>query len=176
MKNNKTILGVVLLITILLLGIGYAAITGYTLTIGGTATATANTENFIIKITDATPGTNCTKAEPVSTDTTGRSATMEVSGLANANDVAKATFEVTNFSPDLNAKLSVTASQATDKVADSGDGAYFDITTDIKENTTSVAPEGTRTVEVTVRLKETIKDDKTATINIQLNAEPEEIK
>lgn len=176
MKNNKTILGLVLLIAILLLGIGYASITGLTLNIDGTATATADTANFIVKFTDAQKGTNCTKAEIASTDTTGKTATMEVSGLANANDEATATFEITNESPDLKAILSVTTSQAVDKVAESGDAAYFDVTTDILNNTTSLEPEGTRTVQVTVKLKETIKDDKTATINIQLNAVPEEIK
>lgn len=171
MKKNKTILAIVLLIAILLLGIGYAAISGYTLNIGGTANATANTDNFIVKFTSATMGDNCDKAEIVASDANARTATMEVSGLKTAGDEATAIFVVTNESPDLNAKLSVTTQEMTGTDSD-----YFDVKATIADNTTSMAPTGTRTVTVTVTLKETIIEDKTATINVVLNATPEEIK
>lgn len=171
MKSKKTILGIVLLIAILLLGIGYAAISGITLKIGGTADATANTDNFIVKFTSATAGTNCTLAEISSSDTTGRTATMNVSGLKSAEDTATATFVVTNESPDLNAVLAVTTETMTGDAAD-----YFDVKATIADNTTSVEPNGTRTVTVTVTLKQTIIEDKTATINVELTATPEEIK
>ena len=170
MKSKKTILGIVLLIAILLLGIGYAAITDITLNINGTANATANTDNFIVKFTSATPGTNCT-AEVSSSDTSGRTATMNVYGLQTAGDTATATFVVTNESLDLKAALAVTTQTMGGTNPD-----YFDVKATIADNTTSVDPSGTRTVTVTVTLKETIIEDKTATINVQLSATPEEIK
>lgn len=170
MKSKKTILGIVLLIAILLLGVGYAAITGVTLNINGTANATANTDNFIVKFTSATAGDKCT-AEVSSSDQNGRTATMNVSGLQTANDTATATFVVTNESPDLNAILAVTTQTMGGTNPD-----YFDVKATIADNTSSVAPRGTRTVTVTVTLKETITEDKTATINVELSATPEEIK
>ena len=171
MKSKKTILGIVLLIAILLLGIGYAAITDVTLNINGTADATANTDNFIVKFTSATKGTNCTLAEVSSSDPNGRTATMNVSGLQTAGDTATATFVVTNESLDLKAALAVTTQTMGGTNPD-----YFDVKATIADNTTSVDPSGTRTVTVTVTLKETIIADKTATINVQLSATPEEIK
>ena len=171
MKSKKTILGIVLLIAILLLGIGYAAITDVTLNINGTADATANTDNFIVKFTSATPGDKCTLAEVTSSDPNGRTATMNVSGLQTAGDTATATFVVTNESHDLKAALAVTTQTMGGTNPD-----YFDVEATIADNTASVLPNGTRTVTVTVTLKETIIADKTATINVQLSATPEEIK
>lgn len=169
MKSKKTILGIVLLIAILLLGIGYAAITDVTLNINGTADATANTDNFIVKFTSATAVKNCT-AEVSSSDTNKRTATMNVSGLQSAGDTATATFVVTNESRDLNAALEVTT-----ETMGGTNPEYFDVKATIADNTSSVVPSGTRTVTVTVTLKETIIEDKTATINVQLSATPEEI-
>ena len=171
MKSKKTILGIVLLIAILLLGVGYAAITGVTLNINGTANATANTDNFIVKFTSATAGDKCT-AEVSSSDQNGRTATMNVSGLQTANDTATATFVVTNESPDLNAVLAVKTKTMTD--TGTGDADYFDVEATIADNASSMAPSATRTVTVTVTLNKTIVEDKTATINVQLTATPEE--
>lgn len=171
MKNKKTILGVVLLIAILLLGVGYAAISGYNLTIGGSAAASGNTDNFIVKFTNATTGTHCTKAEISTSDANARTATMEVSGLTTAGDTATATFEVTNESPELNAILAVTTKEMTGT-----DAGYFTIDTTIADNTTSMDPNATRTVTVTVKLNKTVVEDKTATINVVLSATPEETK
>lgn len=171
MKNKKTLLGLVLLIAILLLGVGYAAISGYNLTIGGTAGATGNTDNFIVKFTKATTGTNCTKAEISTSDANARTATMEVSGLTAAGDTATATFEVTNESPELNAILAVTTKEMTGT-----DASYFTVNAEIADNAESMAPEATRTVTVTVKLNKTVVEDKTATINVVLSATPEEAK
>lgn len=172
MNKNKTILGVVLLIAILLLGIGYAAITGLDLNINGTANATANSDNFIVKFTNATAGDNCTLAEITSSDTNRRTATMNVEGLKSAGDKATATFVVTNESPDLNAVLAVKTKTMTD--TGTGDADYFDVEATIADNASSMAPSATRTVTVTVTLNKTIVEDKTATINVQLTATPEE--
>ena len=169
MKNKKTILGLVLLIAILLLGVGYASISGLTLKIGGTAGATGNTDNFIVKFTEANAGDKCTKAEISATDTNSRTATMEVSGLATEGDTATATFTVKNESPDVNAVLKVDAKEMTGT-----DASYFTVDATIADNGTSMAPNDTRTVTVTVKLNKTVVEDKTATINVTLSATPEE--
>lgn len=170
MKNKKTILGVVLLIAILLLGVGYAAISGYNLTIGGTATASGNTDNFIVKFTKATGDEKCT-AEIDSKDANSRTATMEVSGLTTAGDTATATFEVKNESPELNAILAVTTKEMTGT-----DASYFTVDATIANNDVSMEPNATRTVTVTIKLNKTVVEDKTATINVVLSATPEEAK
>ena len=152
------------------MGVGYAAISGVTLQIGGTAGATGNTDNFIVKFTNATKGDKCTKAEIVTSDANSRTATMEVSGLATAGDTATATFEVKNESPELNAILSVTTKEMTGT-----DAEYFDVDATIADNDTSMAPNATRNVTVTVKLNKTVVEDKTATISVILSATPEEI-
>lgn len=171
MKNKKTLLGLVLLIAILLLGVGYAAISGYKLTIGGTAGATGNTDNFIVKFTKTTAGTNCTKAEISASDANARTATMEVAGLTAKGDTATATFEVTNESPELNAVLAVETKEMT-----GADASYFTVNAEISDNAESMAPNAVRTVTVTVTLDKTVVEDKSATISVVLSATPEETK
>lgn len=46
MKKRKTFLGLILVIAVLVLGVGYAALTSVNFTINGTASATADQENF----------------------------------------------------------------------------------------------------------------------------------
>lgn len=167
MKNKKTILGIVLLIAILILGVGYAAVSGYNLTIGGTATATGSEDNFIVEFTNATAGNNCTKAEISNTDKT--TATIEVGGLAKKGDTATATFEVKNNSSELSALLDVTTKEMT------GDNAsYFTVNATIADNAEAMANGTTRTVTVTVTLNKTVVEDKSATINVVLSATPQE--
>ena len=52
MKNNSTrVVGLVLIVAVLLVAIGYAAITSVTLNINGTANATTNSDNFVVRFT-----------------------------------------------------------------------------------------------------------------------------
>ena len=117
-KKNLGILAYVL-IAVVALGIGYAAISAVTLTISGRASATANQNNFVVVFNDAAnktsitsnpasiatynDGTEVTTASVDATDKTV--ASFSLYGFTNKNQYADVTYTVINNSPDLKAKL-----------------------------------------------------------------------
>ena len=98
-KDTKKIVGVVLVVAILLVAIGYAAIGTKTLNINGSATASTNDSNFVVKFTGTptTGGTGTTTATINGQDQL--KATMNVTGLTAKGDVATATYTISNESP-----------------------------------------------------------------------------
>ena len=162
MKNKKTLIGIVLLIVVLLLGIGYAAITRE-LTISGSATANANSENFKVYFTGETEvsnGDNVTATATAETTT----ANITVTGLTTKDDFETATYTIKNASPELNALLSVTTEEA-------ANSDYFDVKAEIEDEATPLAPDGTTTVTVTVTLIKTPVAEVTSNVTVKLNAE-----
>ena len=97
--NKKIIVGGVLLIAIVLVAVGFAAIGSKTLTISGNTTATPNSANFSVKFT----GTPTTGGAGTTTATINGQdqlkATMNVTGLTAKGDVATATYTISNESP-----------------------------------------------------------------------------
>lgn len=160
MKNKKLLIGIVLLIAVLVLGIAYAATTK-TLTIGGTATAEVNTDNFDVKFVQEG---NPTGLKNATGSVTGNlTATMDVSGLTAKGDTATATFAIINESEDLSANLAVTTETIGNNI--------FSIDAELADS--SIAKTEDTTVTVTVTLNETPIDDEanlTGTINVLLTA------
>lgn len=160
MKNKKLLLGIVLLIAVLVLGIAYAATTK-TLTIGGTATAEVNTDNFKVKfVKDGNPTGLKNATGSVTDDLT---ATMNVSGLTAKGDTATATFAIKNESKDLSANLAVTTETI--------DNNIFSIDAELADD--SIVKNEDTTVTVTVTLNKTPVDDTAdleGTIDIKLTA------
>ena len=165
--NNKIVGGVVLL-AIILVAVGYAAITNVTLNINGTAKSGASQSNFVVEFvgTPTTGGKGTTTATiNASKNTEG---TVEVSGLTAKGDTATATYTVKNQSQDLSADLTAEATSSNEK--------YFETICTV-EKTTLKAQEET-TLTVTVKLLKTpideSKEDLTSNIGVSITAEPKQ--
>lgn len=168
MRNKKTFIGIVLLIAVLLIGIGYAAVTR-TLTIEGSAKVSPDDNNFIVQFTGTptTGGNGTTTAGINEGDAT--KATIEVEGLTTKGQKATATYTIENVSKaaDLTAYLSLDTKNTTNSNED-----YFKVTHEFAEE--SVAVNGTTTVTISVEVMQTpITADETADITIVLSASPE---
>lgn len=164
-KSTKTIVGVVLLLAIVLVAVGYAAMTAVTLNINGTAQAEAKQSNFSVKFSGTpTKEGDGTITAAVTDDT---HATIEVTGLSAKGQKASATYTIQNTSADLSAALSAT-------VTNSNEG-YFKVTKEIAEPSTLVKG-GTTTITVTVELLKTPVDEEEAalksTIGVTITADP----
>lgn len=124
MRGRKKGLGVLLylLIAVVALGVGYAAITAIPLVINGTATASGKQDNFVVEFDDASGKTtitsnpasiatyddgegHVTSASVDSTDTTKRTGKFDLYGFTTKDEYADVTFTVINRSADLKAKL-----------------------------------------------------------------------
>jgi len=169
MRNRKTFIGIVLLIAVLLIGIGYASVTR-NLTIEGSATVSPDDENFIVQFT-GTPtkgGVGTVTAEIDKDD--AKKATINVTGLTTKGQKATATYTIENASKaaDLTAYLSLNTEKTTND-----NETYFNVTHEFKED--SVAVGSTTTVTITVEVMKTpITADETANITVTLDASPEE--
>lgn len=163
MKNKRILIVTVLLIAVLLLGIGYAAISNINLNINGTASATISDANFKVKFTGTPTVSDATKVTAAVTD--DLNATIDVTGLTAKGDKATATYTILNDSPDLGATLTATTS-LTGTNAD-----YFNVTYAFANE--SLAKGEDTTITVTVELLKTpVESDVTATVGVTITAAP----
>ena len=145
MKNKKkTFMGLVLLLAVLVLGVGYA-LTASDLTVSGTATANTATSGFKVEFAGAEKNTGDESEITTLTASSGTAATMNVS-LTNVGDEATATFTIKNNSDagmkaDLSkAAISVTANEKND---------YFEITNgELSKDELAVSETATFTVTI----------------------------
>ena len=159
-KTNKIILTIIIL-SMLLLGIGYAAIQNVTLNITGTVSADPSQSNFKVMFVGTPTVSNEAYVTAAITDDTN--ATINVEGLTLKGQTVSATYNVQNVSTDLSADLSLSTTN--------NNTEYFTISSEL-EKTSLVAGEVT-TVTVTVELTKTpITDTEIATIGVQLEAIP----
>lgn len=162
MKRRNTYVGLVLLVAVLMLGIGYAAMSNITLNITGSASAVVDDENFKVLFV-GTP--EVSSSDVTATITDDHNATLNVTGLNAKGDKATVTYTVKNASEDLSASIAVP------NISNSN-SEYFTVTTDMNTQKTLVAGDNT-TITVTVELIKTPVDaDQTANINISLVASP----
>ena len=176
MKQKRTFVTLILIVGLLCLGIGYAAITGVTLEINGTLKASPNVDNFVVQFKDNGTAEVVVGDDAVITATptaSGRAANINVEGLTAAGETVKATWTIENTSPDLLANVSIKAGEVT------GNADYFQIIPELPgaDEETGIASldavNGTTTVSVTVKLVKTpIEADVSGTINVELLAEP----
>jgi len=174
MKNRKGLIGLVIIVAVLVLGIGYAAVTAVNLQITGTAAAKSNELKVGFDGVVSTDLTHATGATATGTNsgtlTTGvTSATITVSDLAKVGDYVVVTYEIKNYETDLDASVYVS------NIAPASN-EYFTVTTDMtgSDHAKSIAAGGTTTVAVTVTLtKMPIEQaDESASITIDLTATP----
>lgn len=157
MKKRVGILGI--LIAILVLGIGYAAISDIVLKVNGTGTITAADTNFDVKFT----GTPTTSGDGTITATieSDLQARLTVTGLTKKDEEATAVYTILNNSPELTASLVASLKENTNT-------EYFDVTYTLGNS--SVTAGNTTTLTVKVKAKETPITDQTTTLEVDVTA------
>lgn len=162
MKNKKTFVGIALLILVLVLGIGYAAITS-SLNINGTAKATTDDSNFKVVFTGVTDPATATNGVTATATADSTTATLNVEGLTTKGQTKTATFTIANKSPELKALVDVKTKSITNT-------EFFAINAEVKNADTALAPDGETTVTVTVELVKTPIAPVEGTIAVELEA------
>ena len=176
MKSKKGLIGLIVIVAVLVLGIGYAVVSSINLTISGSAAMKAVDLNVGFNgvvssdVTHATTGATASGSNSGTTTTGVRTATISVADLAAVNDYVTVTYTVQNYETDVDATVYV-SNISNDK------STYFEVTTDAdgSSNKKTVAKNnGTTTIEVKVKLKArpTVAADNQATITITLTADP----
>ena len=167
-RTNSKIIGGILLVTILLVAVGYAAITKVGLNIDGTAKSEGNPDNFKVELIGEpqTSGDGTTTATINTADKT--QGTMNVSGLNAKGQTAIATYTVKNQSTDLSTDLTAKATSTNDE--------YFEVQCSLDKTTLKAGEETTMTVKVKL-LKTPIdetKENLLTEIGVNIDAEPKQ--
>ena len=166
--RSAKIAGILLIATIILIAIGYAAITNVELKISGTGNAQANKDNFIVEFIGipTTGGKGKTQATIDTKDAT--KGNMTVSGLTAKGDSATATYTVKNKSADISADLTAKATSSNEN--------YFETICTLDKTTLKAQEETTLTV--TIKLLKTpideTKEDLASNIGVSIIAEPKQ--
>ena len=161
-KTNKIIIASIV-VAVLLLGIGYAAITNVTLNIGGTLQSDPNQANFVVKFDGETTPTVSNEEKVTATITDNTNARFDVTGLETVGETVTALYTVVNDSDNLSADLSVATTNTNQE--------YFTVKAQLGK--TSLTAKDTTTVLVTATLtKAPITDSESATVNVAITGYP----
>lgn len=163
MNRKKTLYGLGLLALILVLGVGYAAVSEVTLNIDGSATVAS--EALKVSFNGVTDTEDDDKVVASSTDNS-LNASIQVTSLT-LNEAVSATYTIKNQETDVDANV-IKKQISNDKPE------FFEVTTSVDDSAETITAGGTGTVTVTVRLIKTPieTDDSTANIQIDLTASP----
>ena len=167
MTNTNKIISAIVIVAVLVIGVGYAAISNITLNITGTAAATPNDANFKVAFigTPEVSNTDIVTSATVKDDTTKAEFTIE--NVSAKGDNATITYTVRNNSSDLSATISATTSNDNTE--------YFSVEYKFagdKDTVTLAAGEET-TITVTVSvIKTPIDAVKSANVGVALTAQP----
>lgn len=169
MKNfkNKKTLQIVLLVVIAVvtLGIGYAAISAVNLIINGNATASVDQNNFKVHFTQAQAISGSTGVSGTSTidSQDDTKAMFDVTGLTKVGDYAEAVYTVRNDSNGVGAEISLSVSNSNSE--------YFKVTETILDDKLQAGEETTAKVRVEM-IKTSITDAVSTSITATLTATP----
>lgn len=163
MNRKKTLYGLGLLALILVLGVGYAAVSEVTLNIDGSATVAS--EALKVSFNGVTDTEDDDKVVASSTDNS-LNASIQVTNLT-LNEAVSATYTIKNQETDVDANV-IKKQISNDKPE------FFEVTTSVDASAETIAASGTGTVTVTVKLIKTPIEasDSTANIQIDLTASP----
>ena len=193
-KEGKLFLAII--VAVLILGVGYAAITGVNLLINGSATAkaTATDEDFIVHFNDFDQnGTYIVYSEDAGSDsftqtfdtvkhiTAGSNTTDKSASITVANDRLSADVAVSNMTnvgdtvvltiPVINESNGINADLSID--IENNNSEYFNVTSETATNTLNAG--GTTTISVTVEvIKVPENNDVEGTFTVTLTADPTE--
>ena len=174
MKNRKIVVVAFLLIAVLLLGVGYAALTD-TLTIIGNAHIDLDTANLkfdekvYFSASEATSSTGTGTVDDVASHTAD-DATFTANKLATVGQVSVFTFTITNDS-NVDAVISVNSTKLSGVANPSNSNEdKFTVSYSYPDGMTIAKLGGTITVVVTVTVKEPVTSATSATFGIELTA------
>lgn len=166
MKKRMSIFAI--LIAVLALGIGYAAISAVTLTISGSGTISPDSDNFNVHYTG-----NITVQKSKNSITTtqshddGQTGQFTITGMTQKDDSVTFTYTVINESEDLAATLAAPVVQT------NSNSTYFTVSS-ATASSTLTANGGTTTQTVTITAAKTpVDDDETTSVTINLVASPD---
>ena len=163
MTKTTKIVGLVLIISVLIVGLGYAAIQNITLNIAGTAKADPSQANFTVKFSGEPTVSGSGKTTAAVTN--DLNATMNVTGLTAKGETETATYTIQNTSADLTAEITAKTSNS--------NAEYFKVEYSFNGDKTSLAKGEATTVTVKVTLIKTpIEDQVSSTIGLQITASP----
>jgi hypothetical protein len=169
MKKRKTFIGMALVIAILILGVGYAAITNINLLVTGTANVTANSDfvvefdtNHEVVVTNNAEGAyaenklEATMTVNLDANTTSQTAIYKIDNKSEELGATLAT-TVDNSDADLSKYVDITSEICTDSSCSStltgtlikGESAYLKVTATLKKNPAQDVLAKTFTVTVT---------------------------
>ena len=165
MKKRKTLILMLSLVCLLVVGIGFAAITK-DLSISGSVNLTPDTSAFNVEFTSATGGQTGDSVKITDGDT--HQAEISVTSLKKANDTATFTLVITNSSSkNMAAKitdLSVTGDGTTE-------GDAFTVAVTGIANDQVIEQTKTATITVTVTLNITPVEDVSGSFTVEFTAE-----
>ena len=186
MKKRNAGIMLSFIVATLLLVVGYAAVTNINLSVNGSASASANNENFNVEmVAGSLDTTGTTDTVSVTDDTTTVDKQLSVdfiaTGFTAKGDKAVITYEIENTSNDLEATLSSSGVTVT-VPADTADTTYYangadlfdtDYYFDGDEQTKTItvgSTDGSNTTTVTVvlTLNKTIVDEENVLVNVSL--------
>lgn len=170
MKKQKTIIAGIIILAIILMAVGYAALSGITLTINGTASATAKADNFKVYFTG-----NATKSKEANVETSitakAITATVNISGLTTIGDSEYAILEIENGSNAIDAESVQVKTSGTDT-------SIIDVEVQMCDSTGKVITDyavasGAKTyVKVSATLLKTPTSDVSTSITATIEATP----
>lgn len=165
MSKKNAVIAIILVIAILLIAIGFAAISTLKLNISGQAQATPNQSNFSVEFTGEPAVSEPDKVTANIDEMNKLQATMNVTGLTSKGDTATATYTIENKSTDLLASLTAETTNSNTE--------YFTVSYDITEP--SIGAGENTTIKVTVELIKTpVSSDESSTIGVTVTAEPQQ--
>ena len=167
-RTNRKIIAGIIFVAIVLVAIGYAAITNVELNINGTAKSKADQNNFVVEMIEEpqTSGDGTTIATIDTQDKT--QGTMSVYGLNTKGQTSIATYTVKNKSQDLSADLTAEATSSNEE--------YFEVQCSLDK--TTLKAQETTIMTVKVKLLKTpideTKENLSTTIEVNIDAEPKQ--
>lgn len=166
MKKRTGIIGV--LIAILALGIGYAAVSAITLTITGSGSIAPDDANFNVHYTgEVTVTKSNNNITTTQSHNNAKAGEFTITGMTKKDDTVTFTYTVINESEDLKATL------AAPVVATNSNSTYFSVSSATAANTLT-ANGGTTTQTVTVTaIKTPVDETETTNVTINLVASPD---
>ena len=165
-QNKKALqIGLFVLVAIVVLGVGYAAISAVNLIINGNATASVDQNNFKVHFTQAQAISGSTGASGTSSIDTqdDTKAIFDVTGLTKVGDYAEAVYTVRNDSNGIGAEITLNLT--------SSNTEYFKVTETILDNKLQAGEETTAKVRVEM-IKTPITDSVSTSITATLTASP----
>ena len=161
MISRTRLILIALVSVVLLIGVGFAAITSTQLNITGNTVANPDQSNFIVKFLETTEVSDSGKVTAEVVDDTH--ATLEVRGLVTKSDYVTATYIMKNMSDDLSADIAIAIGNNNEE--------YFSTTAELEKTSLKAGEEAKIVVRVEL-IKVPKTQDETAKITMLIEATP----